>query len=177
MRFLMTTQTRFTTFTIGALLGLCSCQPTDSGDRSIDAGEASANCTLETPLKPGVPGSPGNMIPSAINPNGHSELAHLMRGMQADMDKIRERILGGQGAGAVSPSHRKIRCAWPTEESMRNKEFDLKAQSYQSAVDALERTKADHRGFYNAVISQCISCHNTSCPGPITAINKLLIPD
>lgn len=174
MQFPTSTLPYFTALTTWILFGLCSCKPSDSGH---NATAASSDCTLETPLKPGVPGSPGNLIPSAINPNGHSELAHLMREMQEDMSRIRDRLLRDEDVGAVDASHKKIRCAWPTEESMRDQAFDLKAQSYLATIDALERAGADQRGFYNAVVGQCISCHNTSCPGPITAIRKLQLPN
>lgn len=36
--------------------------------------DGAAECTLETPLIPGVPGSPGHLLPSDRNPNGDSEL-------------------------------------------------------------------------------------------------------
>ena len=152
------------------------CKPS-SADRATQNARASAsNCTFETPLKPGAPGSPGNLIPSSINPNGQSEMSYLMREMLADLQQIRARILANEAVGSVGVSHRRFRCAWPTDEGMRNPEFDRKAKSYLRTIDALEQAKSDQRGFFMATIGQCINCHTTSCPGPIAAIKKLQIP-
>jgi hypothetical protein len=99
-------------------------------------------CTLQTALTPGIPGSPGHPIPSTINPNGNSELAQLMRTMQADLKLAREAIEKGEKVGPLWPRFRKIRCSWPTNQADRNAAFDTAAQSYLSAVQALEAPPA-----------------------------------
>ena len=65
-------------------------------------------------LEPGVPGSPGKLIPSRINPNGQSELAHAMRVMLAELNQNRDNLNEGKNAKPVDiVIHGKIRCAWP----------------------------------------------------------------
>lgn len=131
-------------------------------------------CTLETPLLPGVPGSPGNLIPSEINPNGASELADLMRRMEADLLAARAALETGAPLPALHPTHRRIRCAWPTDLSDRNATFDTMAQLYLRAVKRFDASgAAERREAYDAVVTGCIACHENSCPGPIPAIQRL----
>lgn len=130
-------------------------------------------CTLATPLKPGVPGSPGHLIPSDINPNGASELATLMRTFVKDMTAARELVQKGQPVPALWTSHRKMRCAWPTDLADRNKDFDALAQVYLAQVQTLDAKPAEPAKAYDAVLTACRSCHEASCPGPIEVIEGL----
>jgi hypothetical protein len=135
------------------------------------------DCTLETPLVPGVPGSPGHLIPSDINPNGSSELAEMMRTMQRDLGAAREAILAGRPVAPMHARHRKMRCAWPTAASDRNPAFDAFAQGYLANVSALETAPAEGRAAaFTAVLDACKACHQQSCPGPITAIDAMRLP-
>jgi hypothetical protein len=135
------------------------------------------DCTLETPLVPGVPGSPGHLIPSEINPNGSSELAEMMRTMQRDLTAAREAVLAGKPVAPMHPRHRKMRCAWPTAASDRNPTFDAFAQGYLANVAALDAAPAEGRAAaFTAVLDACKACHQQSCPGPITAIDAMRLP-
>jgi hypothetical protein len=134
-------------------------------------------CTLQTPLKPGVPGSPGHFIPSDINANGASELATLMREMKADLEAARAAIEKGERVAPMHARHRKIRCAWPTGLEDRNPVFEASAISYLQQVRTLDSSPADVRAAYEGVVAGCLACHANSCPGPISAIEKLrLLP-
>jgi hypothetical protein len=131
-------------------------------------------CTLETPLTPGVPGSPGHLIPSVIHPTGASELATLMRLMLDDLD-LRQRQFLGTAAGTRIPMydvHRKMRCAWPTPGHERDPAYDALAQAYLAAVKSLDAAP-DDRAAYDAVVSACRMCHDQKCRGPIGRIEKL----
>lgn len=128
-------------------------------------------CTLETPLVPGVPGSPGHLVPTEVNPNGQSELALVMRTMQEDMKAAREAIAAGRPVGHLVVRHRKMRCAWPTTPSDRNPTFDAFAVGYLAAADALE--KHPDAATFDAVLNTCKACHEQSCPGPVAAIEAL----
>lgn len=132
------------------------------------------DCTGETALVPGVPGSPGHLLPSDINPNGASELAALMRTMVADLEAVRASIDGsGMPPGALYAKHRKIRCAWFTDPAERTPEHDAFAQVYLARIQALDAKPADRRAAYEDVISACKSCHERSCSGPLARIEKL----
>lgn len=130
-------------------------------------------CTLETPLVPGVPGSPGHLLPSDINPNGASELAALMRTMTADLEQLRT-TLDRAPPPALHTRHRKLRCAWPTDPGERTPQFDAFAVAYLARVQALEASAAaDRKAAYDAVVTACKSCHQQTCSGPIPRIEKL----
>ncbi len=131
------------------------------------------DCTLQTPLVPGVPGSPGNLLPSELRPEGVSELAALMRAMMADLSKAKEAVARGEPAPALHDAHRKIRCAWPTTPSDRNETYDAMAQAYLGVLKARDLQPTDPKAAHNAVVDGCRACHEVSCTGPLGAIEKL----
>ncbi len=156
------------------LLAGCS-RPSGGVDAAVAAVEV--DCTLQTPLSPGVPGSPGHFIPSQLNPNGASELASLMREMKADLEAARLAIEAGAPFAPMYARHRKIRCAWPTALEERNPAFEASAIAYLQWVRMLDSKPADLRSAYEGVVGGCLACHANSCPGPILAIEKLrLLP-
>jgi len=139
--------------------------------------QAQATCTLATPLVPGVPGSPGHLVPSDINPNGASELAVLMRVMQRDLSTARDAIAAGASVPAMSAAHAQMRCAWPTDPGDRNAAFDALAQAYIGAVQAMESAPPEaQRAAHDRVLDTCVACHQTTCLGPIPAIEALRFP-
>lgn len=157
--------------------GAATSEPSAPAPASATAPQIASACTLETPLVPGVPGSPGHLIPSDINPNGASELASLMRTMQADLKGARAAILAGTYGAHVAPAsarYQKMRCAWPTTPSDRNATFDAYAQGYLAAVERLEKAApAEAAAAYEATLDACRACHDQSCPGPLMAIKGL----
>lgn len=136
------------------------------------------DCTLQTPLTPGVPGSPGHLIPSSRNPNGQSELAALMRRMEAALKEAGPRLQKGEHVGPFLPQFRRIRCSWPTNPADRDAEFDALAGAYLSAVSSLD-TAADVASAtraYSGVLQGCRSCHERTCGGALAAIDALRLP-
>lgn len=131
-------------------------------------------CTLSTPLIPGVPGSPGHLIPSDLNPNGASELATLMRAMVADLEAGKATLEKGQALPKLWSRHRKMRCAWPTDLHDRNPDFDGMAIHYLTQVQALDAEPSSAARF-NAVVDACRACHENTCPGPIEKIVQLKV--
>lgn len=129
------------------------------------------DCTSATVLEPGVPGSPGHLIASEINPNGASELATLMRTFVTDWREARVKLGADAGVTARFPTHRKIRCAWPTTLGDRNATFDGFAVSYLSAVKAFDARPS--RETYEGVLDGCKACHEVSCGGPLEVIEGM----
>ncbi|MFO0595787.1 MAG: hypothetical protein U0228_10795 [Myxococcaceae bacterium] len=130
------------------------------------------DCTFETKLVPGVPGSPGHLIPSERNPNGASELATLMRRFVDDW-RVAKTTLETDG-GVVAPAfpvHRKIRCSWPTDPGDRNAQFDGLAQGYLAAVKKFDA--APSRETREGVLDGCKACHEVTCGGPLEVIEGL----
>lgn len=145
-----------------------------AADSAAAASGQSEECTLQTPLSPGVPGSPGHLIPSTRNPNGQSELAALMRTMEAALKDARPLVAQGQKVGPFAPRFRKIRCSWPTNLGDRDAQFDAFAVAYLSAVAKLDQSSgADSAAAFDGVLSACRSCHERACSGAIVAINAL----
>ncbi len=131
-----------------------------------------ADCNLQTPLVPGIPGSPGHLIKSARNPNGDSELAVLMRQFVDDLRLARSTLEAGQPMPKkLFPAHRKMRCSWPTRPEERNERFDTRAQGYLAMVRAFDQ--APGKGTYNGMIEGCVNCHSQSCGGPLDFIDSM----
>jgi hypothetical protein len=133
-------------------------------------------CTLETKLTPGVPGSPGHLITSAINPNGASELATLMRRFVADwrgvQGALREHQPLPRGFAAV---HARVRCSWPTTPSDRDAAFDGLAVHYLGAVRAYDAAPSAQS--FNQVVASCRACHEQTCGGPLVVIDSLKVAE
>ena len=164
-----------------ALLSACSQRtaPVAAAEAAEPVAQAVASeddCTLQTPLVPGIPGSPGHLIPTDRNPNGASELAMHMRKMQQDVGDARDALLRGETPKPLYASHRKLRCAWPTTPEDRNDTFDAMAVAYLAQVRALDEHPTDLRAAHDAVVSGCVACHEQTCQGPIEAIQKLRLP-
>jgi hypothetical protein len=138
--------------------------------------EAVEVCTWQSPLEAGIPGSPGNLIASEINPNGASELSVLMRKMVDDLREIRQGILNGAPPAQYPADHHRMRCTWPTDPDVRNPLFDGMAKSYLVAYDRLKVTKDSHAARYEAVLDGCVGCHSNTCQGPIPLIESLRLP-
>jgi len=156
-------------------LGLAACP---GGERAPNAAGAVAveRCTLETPLEPGIPGSPGHLIPSARNPNGESELTALMREMVDDLEAIRAAIAAGGSLGPLPERHFRIRCAWPTTPKDRDAGYDVMAALYLDRLEDLYAAEEDLHGHYDALVSACVTCHQARCQGPLPAIEALRRP-
>jgi hypothetical protein len=130
-----------------------------------------SDCNLQTVLKPGIPGSPGHLIKSERNPNGDSELAVVMRLFVDGLRDARLMIEAAEPVKPLFPLHRSMRCAWPTVPSDRDEGYDARAQSYLSVVREFDESPS--KGRYNAIVSNCIACHQVSCGGVIEFIESL----
>ncbi len=146
-------------------------QPEPQAPKEWPAGYDDRDCNGETPLQPGVPGSPGHLIVSPRNPNGDSELSVLMRQFVDDLREARVLLEAGQPVKPLFPVHRKMRCAWPTRPDERSPRFDSLAVNYLYLVRAYDA--APGRDTYNGVIQGCISCHAASCGGPLDFIDGM----
>lgn len=172
---------RPTTLAILFALAACSTEPapttspaavTDASSPVPATPTGDDDCNLDTPLVPGIPGSPGHLIVSPRNPNGDSELAVLMRQFVDDLREVRVLAEAEQAVKPLYPVHRKMRCAWPTKVEERDAGFDARAQAYLANVRAFDA--APGQGTYNAMIAGCIACHAQSCGGPLDFIETML---
>jgi hypothetical protein len=58
----------------------------------------------------------------------------------------------------------------PTDVSMINGHFTTHAPLYLQTI--AQFNKAPSAEHFNAVVSACADCHNGTCPGPLTRIEK-----
>lgn len=158
-----------------SLVVFCGCPKKETAPSVPVAAPSEPECTFETKLVPGVPGSPGHLIPSERNPNGASELATHMRLMVDDLKAARAMVEKGEAPAPLFSRHKKLRCAWPTDPKDRNEAFDAMAQNYLAAVRALDAKPADLKPAYSAVVKACRSCHEATCDGPIAVIDQLAL--
>jgi hypothetical protein len=147
-------------------------QPAPAAQAALEVDD----CTGDTALVPGIPGSPGHLIPTELQPSGASELAVLMRTMQADLAKSAERLRAGSPPPeALYPTHRRIRCAWPTDPGERTASYDAFAVAYLEQVRALDARPDELRAAHDRIVDGCVACHQTTCTGPLPAIEKLRV--
>lgn len=152
---------------------LCACPKKETAP--VPTPPVVDDCTFETKLVPGVPGSPGHLIASERNPNGASELATHMRLMVDDVKDAKAKVLAGQPVPPLWQKHRKIRCAWPTAPGDRDAAFDAMAQNYLAKVKELDAKPADAKAAFTGVVGACRTCHEATCDGPIAVIDGLTL--
>lgn len=129
------------------------------------------DCNLSTPLVPGIPGSPGNLIISPRNPNGDSELAALMRDCVEDLVAAKQALEKGQTPVPLRDAHRRMRCSWHTKDDTRNETFDGLAKGYLASVASFDAKPS--QDLYNGMVQSCVACHSVFCGGPLDLIEQL----
>jgi hypothetical protein len=110
-----------------------------------------------------------------VNPNGDSELAIVMRHLHFEADKVGRTIEAGEEvkleelralAGRLDSSE-------PTDSSSLGGDYFALSGQFRAAVERLQGENKIVE--FNALVGTCISCHRTTCPGPIRKIGKLMI--
>lgn len=114
---------------------------------------------------------------TALNPNGDSELALLMRAMYDEADRVKDHIKKGEPF-ELKLDHAKILTAHATEpEKAASKEFKDFAKMYLANLDQLKNANADNvEMVFESLVASCLSCHQQLCPGPMVRIKKLKFP-
>ncbi|NNF34955.1 MAG: hypothetical protein HKN68_12655 [Saprospiraceae bacterium] len=111
-----------------------------------------------------------------LNPNGDSELALLMREMEANALDMKKFIETGR-VPASDYDHSTLFTAIPTEEGKTDlPEYKTMAQSYLDAMKSLQSANQNTAaGAYKDMVDMCLSCHKSMCPGPVVRIEKLYV--
>lgn len=107
-----------------------------------------------------------------------SALSKLMREMTSDMKKVRAAAISGKSFTKWGKSYDRILTAKPSADSKKGEYFEDYAKTFLAQV---ERTKTANEQAtiipdYNLLVGTCIHCHEKYCPGPITMLRKLTIP-
>ena len=114
-----------------------------------------------------------------VTTNDASELAMLMRTIHEDAKSWRETIESGDLVSQEIDIYQKMVESTPTKPEVKGPAFEGFAKHYQMQIDSLTAAKditlaADA---YNNLVSSCITCHDSFCPGPVKTIKKLYISD
>lgn len=108
-----------------------------------------------------------------------SELTLYMRNMETEAKQWREQVIAGQQLQLPNGILDSITNAGPTAYKIRDKEkFNAHATFFQQHIDSLETApKESLSERYNLMVTACIDCHKSFCPGPIKRIKKLYIAE
>lgn len=114
---------------------------------------------------------------SAINPNGDSELALLMRQMFEQGEDIKELITNNEGniTQEYIDELERIHTATPTDPDVKTPEFKAYTELMIQEANTLFSNDSNKVKGFNNLVNRCIDCHQTFCPGPIKRIKKLTI--
>ena len=117
-------------------------------------------------------------VSQIFNPNGDSELALLMRDMFDDGMQVKQQLLNG-GSPQIRSDFQKIHTAQATQpEKVSTPNYTAFGQAYESAANAfLESDPNSKPEAYQAMVTACMSCHKSICPGPMVKIKKLFLSE
>jgi RNase P subunit RPR2 len=111
-----------------------------------------------------------------LNPNGDTELALLMRAMYDEGELMKEALAKGE-KHKLSIAFETILTAHATEpDKAASPEFKAFAKNYINIMNAYKESSAEQLSDnYHSMVSNCKSCHEALCPGPLVRIKKLEI--
>lgn len=114
------------------------------------------------------------LAPSGRNPNGASELAQLMRTMEAQTVTWKREITENEARLSPVPDvYATLKTAIPTEPEMKNENFDGFADDFINYSNALVKApKAGRETAFDSMVGGCMNCHAQMCPGPVKRIKK-----
>ena len=108
-----------------------------------------------------------------IDPNPTSEMAQLMRDMTDELASIREKLINEEVLNQNLLDFALIHEQAVTDPSFNKPHVKPMSEAYAYAVDAFNENPT--KSNYSAIINNCLSCHQLSCPGPVVRIKKLEI--
>ena len=105
-----------------------------------------------------------------------SEMANLMNEMYAYNESIKQQVKEGKLNNAFPERFLNIHSAVLTDPSVRDSLFGVNSKLFIQAQKSLFESNSENLvKDYNNVVNSCISCHEVTCTGPITRIEKLYI--
>lgn len=114
------------------------------------------------------------LAPSDRNPNGASELARLMRTMEAQTETWKTEINENKARLSPVPDvYGTLKTAVPTDPEMKNEHFDGFADDFVNYANAMVKAESnDRKTAFNSMVGGCMTCHSQMCPGPVKRIKK-----
>ena len=114
----------------------------------------------------------------AVNPNGDSELALLMREMFDDGMRTKAQILNGE-LPEIRSNYKHMFNAEATEpDKVASIDYELFGKAYEATVrNLLEADEAHRADAYQTMVGACLNCHQAMCPGPMVKIKKMYLSE
>ncbi|MFN3801527.1 hypothetical protein [Belliella pelovolcani] len=107
-------------------------------------------------------------------PNQDAPLALLMREMFLDMEEMKEGIVEGKKIKSYLEKHKELLTAKPTDAKVKTEHFNTVGMAYLANLRTLEEGSEDALlDNYKSLVSTCLACHTSYCPGPVKRINLL----
>lgn len=112
---------------------------------------------------------------SAFVENEPGELALMMKAMHRDAKRWRADVANNALYLDSLNAYLELISATPTDPDVKGPAFRGFAHGYQSAFDRLviaAQTDSARRQF-DELVTACVACHQSYCPGPVATIEKL----
>lgn len=107
-----------------------------------------------------------------------SELALLMREMTAFTDSTGRRLTDGLGLPPYPGHFEALRTAEATPGMMDSTNFQPYAIAWMHHLNTLYTSPEEERPrVFNALVNTCSACHTKMCPGPLSRIQRLHLPE
>lgn len=112
----------------------------------------------------------------ALNPNGDSELAILMRELTAVTEQHAALLRENKALTPYPDEFYDLLIAKPTDSLIEKSVFDGHARAFLIAMKAVNNSNESNRiEMHNNLVQSCRSCHETFCRGPLKRIDKMQI--
>lgn len=122
------------------------------------------------------------MATSSFKTKQAEDLSALMDRITKETKLLKKQIDSGKTNGKIfrnyGDDYQTILTANPSDPSKKGEQFNDFALSFLKETERLRTSKEDGiKKQYNAVITACINCHSTYCPGPITMLKKMKVAE
>lgn len=98
-------------------------------------------------------------------------MALMMRAIYEQSSAMRGKVAAGEALDSSFYRFMEFHELEPTDSTVLIEVFYEHNEDFKKAFEDL--LKASNKESYNAMLTQCVSCHQDFCPGPIKRINKL----
>lgn len=108
-----------------------------------------------------------------IDPNNTSEMALQMRDMYEQLADLKLKIEAGDSLTSEQLAFALIHELEATDESFRKQGLEAMSIAYAHAVKQFNENP--DKKAYQTLVNNCVSCHQSLCPGPLERIDNLII--
>jgi len=102
-------------------------------------------------------------------------LVAMMQDIQQDVGQLRERILQGDTLFTELEVPHDFTKGIPSSPDKNDRNFSELSDAFELAYASIAKQEQPKKEAFNLMISSCLDCHTTFCPGPIRQIKRLYI--